>query len=789
MPTSDTVGSTEIFVDVKEIKNGTIFLKSGGMRKIIMASGVNLDLKAEDEQKSAFIQFQNLLNSLDFSVQFVVHSRRMAIKEYLERMRKRADMEDNPLIHAQFSEYIRFIENFVSENAVMEKSFFIVVPFDLGPINLNGKKNKETKPGQNEISSGDYLKYAEKINHRAEQVLQGLRQIGVRAVVLENAELKELVRNFYNPKTVENTVTLIDEPLAPKEISLFPEHLKINDKLVKSFYISGYPRYLSAGWLEGLINSPDLFDISIHFSPVDTTIALRNLARKVAQLGAAMMERQEKGLVRDPALETAYADTESLRDTLQQSREKLLSVSLYVSIYADNLDELKSFESRMSTFFTRTLSTAQAPMFEQVACFNSVVPLAKNELGTSATMNTSPASAFFPLISPDLTSDEGIMYGLNIHNNSLVIFDRFKLENHNSVIFARSGSGKSYTAKLEVLRSMMMGADVLVIDPENEYKTLSDAVGGTTVKISLTSKESINPFDIPAVPEGEDPAESLQSHIASLTGLVKIMVGSVTPAEEAILDRAINETYAARDIAPGKDFSRATPPRLEDLETVLKNMEGGKGIADRLYRFTKGSYAGFINKPTSVDIDNRLVIFSIRDLEEELRPIAMYMVLNFVWNITRSKLKKRILVVDEAWLMMKYTESASFLFNLVRRARKYYLGITTITQDVEDFLNSDYGRPVITNSALQLLLKQSSATIDTVAKAFNLTSVEKNYLVEASVGQGLIIVGTKHVAAQIIASPFENDIITTKPEEILARREAAERATAEEAGISGIEES
>lgn len=780
----EPIGSTEIFVGVKEIKNGTIFLKGGGMRKIIMTSGVNLDLKTEDEQSGTFSQFQNLLNSLDFSVQLLVHSRRMAIKEYLEKMKKRAEQEEHPLVYTQFMEYISFVEHFVAENAVMEKTFFVSVPFDTGPISLdNGvpgiKKSAHNKEGQQEISSSDYLKYAEKINHRTEQILQGLNQIGLRAVTLGDAELKEFIRNFYNPRSVENVLTNTNEPIAPKKVELFDDYIKVNDKFIKTFYISNYPKFLSTGWLEGLVNSPDIFDISIQFSPVDTTIALKNLTKKVGQLTAAINERQEKGLIRDPALETAIQDTENLRDTLQQSREKLFSIGLYITIYADTLDELKTFESRISTFFTRMLASAQAPMFEQIPAFNSVIPLVKDEINSTTTLNTSPACTFFPFISPDLTSDEGIIYGLNIHNNSLVIFDRFKLENHNSVIFARSGSGKSYTAKLEVLRSMMMGCDILIIDPENEYQTLSESVSGSSIKISLTSKDSINPFDIPPVPEGEDENEVLRSHIANLAGLIKVMVGAISPAEEAILDRALNETYAARDIAPGRDYSKATPPLLQDLETVLENMEGGKNIADRLYRFTKGSYAGFINRQSSVNVDNRLVVFSIRDLEEELRPIAMYMILNYVWNITRSKLKKRILVVDEAWLMMKYPESAAFLFNLVRRARKYYLGITTITQDVEDFLKSEYGRPVITNSALQLLLKQSSATIDTVAKAFNLTSVEKNYLVEASVGQGLIIVGTKHVGAQIVASPFEHSIITTKPEEVLARREALEQMAEE----------
>ncbi len=781
----DPVGSTETLSDVKEIRNNAIFLKSGGMRKVIMVAGINLDLKSEEEQDSIISSFQNLLNSLDFSIQFNVHSRRLAIKEYLNGMRARMEKEENPLIKGQLSEYIQFIEKFISENAVVEKSFFVTVPFDVSVVPGIGKKQKEEEEKAANMSVEDLMQHMEKLNFRTEQVLQGLRHVGLRAVTLNDAELRELCINFYNPKTTEKEPIPEDDPIASKLIEIKSDHLKINDKFVKSFFVLNYPRYLASNWLDPIINQPELMDIAIHMSPIDTGIALKNLTKKTAMLNASIAEREEKGLVRDPALETALMDTEELRDTLQQTREKLFSISLYCSVYTDTLDELKKLEYKIMSTFERSLITVKSPMFEQTRLWRSVSPLSKNFMGVTFAMNTSPASAFFPFISPDLTSDEGIMYGLNLHNNTLVIFDRFDLENHNSTIFARSGSGKSYAAKLELLRSIMLGTNVLILDPENEYQSLADAVGGTTFKISLTSKDSINPFDIPVVPEGEDESEVLQSHIASLTGLIKLMVGAVTPAEEGILDRAINETYASRDIAPGRDFEGIEPPLLEDLEDVLRNMDGGKGLADRLYRFTKGSYAGFTNRPTNIDTKNSVVVFSIRDLEEELRPIAMYIVLNYVWNIVRSELKRRIMVVDEAWLMMKYPDSAAFLFNLVRRARKYYLGITTITQDVEDFLNSPYGRPVITNSSLQLLLKQSPATIDIVGKAFSLTDIEKNYLIDVGVGQGLMLVGQKHVAVQIIPSAFENQIITTNPEEILRRREEA--AIEAEAGEEGIE--
>jgi type IV secretory pathway VirB4 component len=694
----------------------------------------------------------------------------MAIQEYLAQMAIKKESEKNDLIRMQFEEYISFIADFVSQNSIVEKSFFITVPYDPSVIAPVSKKKKDDSVS--DMTVDDMMQYVEKMNFRTDQVLNGLRQIGLRAVVLQDGELTELYRNFYNPKTTEKEPIPMDVPIAPQRIEIYPDHLKINEKFVKTLFVLDIPRYLASNWLEPIINLPELLDMSIFISPIDTSVALKDLLKKSSRISAEISEREEKGLVRDPALETALMDTEELRDTLQQTREKLFSVSVYLALYADSMEELKKMEFRISSMFDRTLVTVKTPLFEQMKCFSSIIPAGREEFDVSTAMNTSPASAFFPFISPDLTSDEGIMYGVNLHNSTLVIFDRFNLENHNSVIFAKSGSGKSYAAKLELIRSVMMGSDVIIIDPENEYKSLADALGGTTFKISLTSKDSINPFDIPIIPEDEEDAEVLQSHMAGLTGLIKLMIGTITPSEEGVLDRAVNETYASRDIVPGKDFSHIDPPLLEDLENILHNMDGGKDLADRLYRFTKGSYAGFTNRPTNVDLGNRVIVFSIRDLEEELRPIAMYMILNFVWNIVRSKLKRRILVVDEAWLMMKYPDSAAFLFNLVRRARKYYLGITTITQDVEDFLSSPYGRPVITNSSLQLLLKQSPATIDTVGKAFNLTETEKNYLVEASVGQGLVLVGQKHVALQIVSSAFEHEIITTDPEEIIARRKA-----------------
>lgn len=560
------------------------------------------------------------------------------------------------------------------------------------------------------------------------------------------------------------------DAIAPPGIEVNSNYLKIGNKYAKTIFIFAFPRYLSTGWFSGIIDMPQLLDISIFIHPVEAPLALKRLRKKSAQVESQIIERQQKGRVRDPLLETAFQDIEALRDALQQSREHLFNIGVYITIYADLLEDVQKIENDINSFLESRLVYVKPALFQQIEGFGSTIPTCQDKLLVHTPLNSSPLSSMFPFTSADLTSNEGIMYGINRFNSTLIIFDRFSLENANMVIFAKSGSGKSYATKLEILRLLMMGIDVLVIDPENEYENLASAVGGSFFKISLASDHHINPFEIPIIPEGEDPADVLKSHIVNLTGLFKIMLGQITPEEDSLLDRAISETYASHDIVPGKDFSNATPPLLEDLQKILQNMEGGRGLAERFYKYTQGSYAGFTNQPTNIDIKNRLIVFSIRDLEDELRPIAMYIVLNFIWNLIRAQLKKRVLVIDEAWVLMKHEDGATFLFGLVKRCRKYYMGVTTITQDVEDFLRSPYGRPIITNSSLQLLLKQAPAMIDLIAKTFNLTEGEKSLLLEASVGEGLFFAGLNHVAIKIIASYLEDKIVTTRPEQILEQR-------------------
>ena len=570
----------------------------------------------------------------------------------------------------------------------------------------------------------------------------------------------------------------IKDLLAPAGLKINDNCLQIGEKYARVIFVFTFPRYLYTGWFAPIITLDREMNISLYIHPVDTVNMLNQLRKKVAEVQAQIFEAEEKGLVRDPMLEASLKNMENLRDMLQQGTEKFFRFGIYVTIFGSSIKELDETENLIRTNLEQKLVYMKPASFQQEQGFLSTLPLNQDILDITTPLNSSPISSLFPFISLNLTSNKGILYGINKYNNSLIIFDRFSLENYNMVIFAKSGAGKSYTVKLELLRSLMFDTEVLIIDPENEYQYLTEMVGGTFIKVSLTSPHHINPFDLPPPRPDENPGDILRSQILNLAGLLRVMLKGLTPEEENILDKAITETYAARDITPESDFSKATPPLLSDLQTVLKNMKGAESLAVRMDKFTTGSYANFFNQYTNVEVKNKLVTFSIRDLEEELRPLAMFIILNFIWTLVRAELKKRILVVDEAWTLMRQKDGAEFMLNIAKRARKYYLGLTTITQDIPDLLQSEYGQPIINNSSLQFLLKQSTATIDIVQKTFNLTDQEKYLLLESSVGEGLFFAGLKHVAIKIWASYTEDQIITSDPKQILeiekAKKELSE---------------
>jgi len=582
-----------------------------------------------------------------------------------------------------------------------------------------------------------------------------------------SAVLPVLPQEIYESATLE-----FEDIIAPSALKVEPKALNLGEKIARTFFVISYPRYLTDNWFSPIINLDKVFDVSIFIHPIETAKILRQFQKKVAEVQSQISMRESKGMVRDPMLDAAYRDLESLRDQLQQAQEKMFDVGLYITIYADNENDLFKIENEIKSILESKLVYFKPALFQQEEGFKSVIPIGTDLLNVHQKLNSEPLSSLFPFISFDLTSDKGILYGVNRHNSSLVIFDRFSLENYNSITFAKSGSGKSYATKLEILRTLMFDTEVIVIDPEREYEFLAEAVGGRYFNIALSSEHHINPFDLPIPRPDETPADVLRANTINLVGLFRIMLGGLTPEEDSIVDRAITETYAIKDITADSDFSNIEPPLLSDFEMVLTGMERSESIVQRLAKYTRGSWSTFINQPSNVDINRKFVVFSVRDMEDELKPVAMYIVTHFIWNAVRKNLKKRLLVVDEAWWMMKSDDTASFLYSIAKRGRKYYLGLATITQDVGDFMKSPYGIPIVTNSSIQLLLKQSPGTIDLLQKTFNLTDEEKYLLLESNVGEGIFFAGLKHVAIKTIASYTEDQIITSDPSQVLAIQKA-----------------
>ncbi len=592
-------------------------------------------------------------------------------------------------------------------------------------------------------------------------------QIAAQAEAMEAAEIQHAFE--------QGTNTLRDL-ISPSAIEIHADYFRLGTKYGRTLYIYGYPRSLYTGWISPIINLDEVVDVSMYIYPVESAVVMKNLRTKVTQLEASMSLNAEKGRVRDPELEAAINDAEELRDQLQVGAERFFRFGLYVTLWADSLDELKFVQQKIETIFGQQMVFSKVAASQQEQGLNSTMPQCSDQLQIRRNMNTGAISTSFPFTSADLTQDKGILYGVNMHNNGLVIFDRFSLENANMVVFAKSGAGKSFTVKLEALRSMMIGSEIIIIDPENEYQKLCDAVGGSYIRLSLNSDVRINPFDLPKVVDTEDANDALRANLVTLHGLFRLMLGGnqvtaggqVVPAltanEEADLDQALIDTYARAGITADPLTHQSTPPTILNLYDTLLHMEGtGPQLAQRLRKYTTGTFAGIFSQQSNVDINNQMVVFNIRDLEDELRPVAMYIVLSHIWNIVRAEQKKRLLIVDEAWQLMKYDDSANFLFSLAKRARKYYLGLTTITQDVEDFMGSKMGRAIVANSSMQFLLKQSSSAVDVLSDVFKLTEEEKRRLANFPVGQGLFFAGQNHVHIQIIASETEEGLITTSP--------------------------
>jgi len=567
----------------------------------------------------------------------------------------------------------------------------------------------------------------------------------------------------------EGTTSILDL-ISPSAIEVDFNHLKINNRYFRTLFVAGYPRYVSANWLAPLINFDHSLEISMFIYPIEGKGVLDDLRRKIAEMEAEINTDASRGVVINPATQAKLEDALALQEQLVKGVERFFQFALYITIPAETLEELDYITKQIESTLGSLLIITKSSTLQMEDGFNSTLPICQDALMITRNMDTTSLATTFPFTSSELTANEGILYGLNEHNGSLIIFDRFSLENANAVIFAKSGSGKSYLVKLEALRSLMFGTEIIVIDPENEYKNLAEAVGGEFISFGFNSPTKINPFDLSMVAtEGEN---ELGLKILSLHSLFKIVMGDLDSTQEAILDRALISTYKMKGITPDPATQNREPPLMEDLYKTLIGMEEpqSKELAEKIEKFIKGSMVGIFDQKTNVDIKNPFTVFAIRDLQETLRPIAMFIILDYIWTRVRKELKKRILVVDEAWYLMRYPDSAAFLNSIAKRARKYYLGLTTISQNVEEFLSTDLGKAIITNSSVQVLMKQHPAAIDKIAETFYLSEGERQLLLSAEVGEGLFFAGQNHVAMRVIASAEEHNLVTSSPKEILQRK-------------------
>ncbi len=570
----------------------------------------------------------------------------------------------------------------------------------------------------------------------------------------------------------------VKDIIAPEMIEVDFDHVQIGDRYFRTLFVSGYPRFVSANWLSPLIN----FDHSLHISffcrPVSSAGILQDLRRKIAELEATLKSESEKGRVEDPSVKAALEDAKSLQEDITKGIERFFRFSFYITIPADSPEELNRVTEEITGTLGSLMVVAKNLTLQMEEGFKSTLPTCTDHIDITRNMDTTSLSTTFPFVSSELTANEGILYGVNEHNGSLVIFDRFSLENYNSVIFGKAGSGKSYLTKLEVLRSLMFDTEVIIIDPEQEYQRLCDAVGGEFISFSMDSPAKLNPFNI-SYQAGEGEENRLGAKILSLHRLFKIIYGKLNSHEESVLDKALMRTYKSRGITPDPKTQDKEPPLMEDLYKILLGMEEkeAQSLAERLERYIKGSLAGVFDQRSNVDITNKLTVFSTKNLEDKLRPVAMYIILDFIWNRVKDDMKKRLLVVDEAWYLMQRKASAEFLYSIAKRSRKYYLGLTTITQDVDDFLDSGFGKAIIDNSSISILMKQHPAAVDLVGDTFYLSEGEKRRLLTSGIGEGLFFAGANHVAINVVASDEEHKLITTKPEELLKMQEGKDTRT------------
>ena len=769
-----TRATTQKFIEIEDIQDNIVFLSSGNACLIIEITSTNFALLSKEEQDAKIFAYASLLNSLSFPIQIFVRSKRVGISSYLKLLEEEAGKTHNQKLASRIKLYSDFVSDLVKVKTVLDKKFYIVIPYtylERGILTIIGlgKKNNSAKN-----SFAYEVKAA--LRSKAESVNSQLSRLSLKAKTLGKEELIKLFYEIYNGNAIgpiqigageteaakkKNSLPIPDI-IAPSSIEVDFNFIRVGDFFYKTFFIIGYPRFVSPNWLSPLIDFEHSLNIAMFVYPTSSSDALSDLRRKIAEMEATISSQIEEGQITDPKIRAALDDALSLQEELAKGVERFFQFSLYVTLYSESLEDLTESSKKLSSTLSSILLVPKISTLQMEDAFKSTIPMGLDRLFITRNMDTTSLASIFPFTSAMLSQDKGVLYGINEQNQSLIVFDRYSLENANEVVLGKSGAGKSYLIKLETMRQFMFGTEVIIIDPEGEYESLSRSFGGEYVSFTPSDPIKINPFDLSGLyEEGEN---ELGLKILSLRGLLKIVMGKLDPAHDAILDRALVETYRQKGITADPQTQTKEPPLMEDLYKVLIGMEdkNATDLAFILEKFIKGSLSGIFNQQSNFDIKNPFTVFSIKLLEEELRPIAMHIILDFVWTRIRKSQKKRLLVIDEGWYLMKYEDSASFVYSIAKRARKYQLALTTVTQDVQDFLSTDYGKAVLSNSSIQILLKQSASEVDLVSKVFYLSQGEKELLLSSSVGEGLFFAGQSHVALRVIGAPFENTIIVSK---------------------------
>lgn len=837
IPDTPILSTAQDAVPFCDLSEDIVIYKDGGAALVLESTSLNFGLLSEREQQAVIAAYAALLNSLTFPIQILVRSQRKDISSYMEYINQVAKKGMDPKLAKIMEGYKLFIVDAVKKKNVLGKKFYLVIPFSALELGLSKSfAASATKKGPLPFSKAYVVKKAKDILYpRRDHLIRQGGRLGIKLRQLQAKELVELYYNIFNPpppanrkkesfespkegsladflkpalgaalptkappapvslvapqgtvgpwgekpKVFSPSTTLLQNKMglldlvSPQSMELDFDFIKINGVYLRTLYTAIRRRYASPGWIEQIINFDSSLDISFHIYPVEGKNVLDDLRRKIAEMEAEMETDIERGRIVNPVTQAQLEDAIALQEQLVKGIERFFDFSFYINIPAIDLEDLNHLTSQVKSTLRSLQVEGISAALDTANGFISAGPFGLDRMSVTRNMDTTSLATMFPLTSAELSSDKGILYGINSQNESFIIFDRFSLENSNMTIFATSGAGKSYFVKLEALRTLMLGAEIIVIDPESEYQALTEAVGGEYITFSFSSPSKINPFDLSAVyEEGEN---QLGLKILSLHSLFKVIMGTLTATQEALLDRAIIMAYRGKGITQDPLTQKKEPPLMEDLYKALIGMETPDAVdlAARIEKFVKGSFVGIFDQQTNIDIKNPFTAFSVKDLEESLRPIAMFIILDFIWTRVKRDLKKRILIVDEAWHMMRYPDSAQFLWSVVKRARKYFLGLTTITQDVEDFLAQDIGKAIVTNSALRVLLKQSPAAIDKIGETFYLSEGEKQLLLAANVGEGIFFAGAHHAPIRVVASPEEHGLITTKPQELLDKEALA----------------